>query len=401
MREAWRWFGPFDAISLPEVAQTGASAVVTALHEIPYGEVWPVDTIRERQALVADAAGSDLTWEVVESLPVHEDIKHGTGNLDRLFANYRQSMANLAECGITTICYNFMPVVDWTRTDLDVPGRGGAKALGFSEAKMAGFEICILKRDGAEYDYAPEVCAQGRAWFQASDERERETLLQTLMAGLPGAYDRYDVPGLEAVLKKWQGFGRDDLRASYGRFLDEVVPAAEDLGIRLGVHPDDPPRPVFGLPRVVSTADDAAWILDRVDSPANGLTFCSGAFGAHPGNDIVGMAGRFADRIQFLHLRNVSKDPDGSFQEADHLDGDTDMVELLRVVLAEEHRRKETGRQDWNIPFRPDHGRELCPDIGRGAHPGYPFVGRLRGLAELRGAIAGLRSAGKHSGSMR
>lgn len=395
MKEAWRWFGPLDAITLPEVAQTGASVVVTALHEIPYGEVWPVDEIRTRQAMVANGGASGLSWEVVESLPVHEDIKRGVGDLDGLFARYRQSMANLAECGIRTICYNFMPVVDWTRTDLDIRGRGGARALGFSEAKMAGFEICILKREGAEDDYAPEVCAKGRGWFQGSTEAERETLLQTLMAGLPGAYDRYDVAGLKTVLKKYHGFGHEDLRAAYARFLAEVVPAAEDLGIRLGVHPDDPPRPVFGLPRIVSTEEDAAWILAEQNSPANGLTFCTGAFGAHPNNDLIAMARRFADRIQFLHLRNVAKEPDGSFHEADHLDGDTDMPGLIKVILGEEDHRRNTGRDDWNIPFRPDHGKELGPDIGRGAHPGYPFVGRLRGLAELRGAIAGLRSANK------
>jgi len=387
MKESWRWFGPLDVIPLHEVAQTGARVVVTALHEVPYGEVWSVDAIRARQRLVADA-GVGLSWEVVESLPVHDDIKRGTGDLDRLFGTYRQSLANLAACGVRTVCYNFMPVLDWTRTDPAVPRRGGGTALRFDEAKMAAFEMHMLERPGAEGDFAPGAAAAGTRWFERSSQAERDLLLGTIMAGLPGAYDRYSIPELRAALARWEGVTADDLRAAYARFLSEIVPAAEDLGIRLCVHPDDPPRPVFGLPRVVSTEGDAAWILGREESRANGLTLCTGAFGAHPGNDLPAMFKRFADRVHFLHLRNVTIEEDGSFFEDDHLAGRVDMVEMVRLVLAEEARRAAEDRADPEIPFRPDHGHELGPDIGRGTHPGYPLVGRLKGLAELRGVIS-------------
>ncbi len=392
MKESWRWFGPLDTISLAEVAQTGATGIVTALHEIPYGVVWSVEAIRERQALIAADPSLGLAWNVVESLPIHEDIKRGQGDLSTYFANYRQSLANLAECGVTTICYNFMPVIDWTRTDLGAHRRGGARSLRFSAPRMAAFDIHMLERPGAEDEWSPQVRADARAWFDASTEADRDTLLTSIMAGLPGAYDRYDIKGMRDVLASWAGFTRDDLRASYARFLAEIIPTAEELGIRMGVHPDDPPRPLMGLPRIVSNADDIAWILGQQDSPANGLTLCSGSLGANPANDVPAIAARFADRIAFAHLRNVAKDPDGSFEEAEHLTGDTDMVALVATLLAEEKRRRAASRPDAEIPFRPDHGHEIGPDIGRGSHPGYPLVGRLRGLAELRGVIAALTS---------
>ena len=389
MLESWRWFGPLDAIPLGEVAQTGASGVVTSLHELDYGAVWTKPAIRERQKLIADA-GLGLTWAVVESLPVHEDIKRGTGDLHALFANYRQSLANLAMCDVRTVCYNFMPVLDWTRTTLDAPQRGGARGLRFDAGRMAAFEIDMLGRREAEADYSEAALTAGRVWFQASSETDRDELLASVMAGLPGAYARYDIDGLRAVLARWKGFDRAALRETYARFLDEVVPAADELGVRLCVHPDDPPRDILGLPRIVSNAEDIAWALDRSDSRANGLTLCSGSLGANPANDVPAIAARFADRIHFAHLRNVAKEPDGSFNEAPHLTGDTDMVALVAVLLAEEARRREAGRSDAEIPFRPDHGHEIGPDIDRSAHPGYPLVGRLRGLAELRGVIAGL-----------
>ncbi|MDJ0825862.1 MAG: mannonate dehydratase [Rhodobacter sp.] len=392
MIESWRWFGPVDKISLAEVAQTGAVGVVTALHDIPYGEVWSVDAITERQAMIG-RAGLGLQWNVVESLPVHDDIKRGSGDLDRLFANYRQSLANLSTCGIGVVCYNFMPVLDWTRTTLDAPVRGGGTALRFDAVRMAAFELHMLGRQEAEADYPAEVVAQAGAWIAASDAVAREALLASIMAGLPGAFDRYSVAALRETLARYAGIGHDDLRSNYARFLAEVVPTAAELGIRLCVHPDDPPRDILGLPRIVSDADDIDFILQSEANVANGLTLCSGSLGAHPDNDVVAIAERFADRIHFAHLRNVAKEPDGSFQEADHLDGDTDMVALLRVLLAEEARRRDEGREDADVPFRPDHGHEIGPDLGRGAHPGYPLVGRLRGLAELRGVVAGLQAA--------
>jgi mannonate dehydratase len=391
MRESWRWFGPLDRIGLPEIAQTGATGIVTALHQIPYGEVWEIAAIAERQAMIAADATLGLEWTVVESLPVHEDIKLGRGDLPRLFAAYRQSLANLAACGIRVVCSNFMPLLDWTRTDLAAPLRGGATALRFSAPRMAAFEIHMLGRESAEDDYPAEVRETAAAWHAASTEADRVTLLASIMAGLPGAYDRYDIAGLRAALARYEGIDRTALRSAYARFLAEVVPTAHELGIRLCVHPDDPPRDILGLPRIVSDADDVAWVLDQQESPANGLTLCAGSLGANPANDVPAIARRFADRIAFAHLRNVAKDPDGSFQEADHLGGDTDMVSLIAALLAEERRRLANGRADAQIAFRPDHGHEIAQDLGRGTHPGYPLIGRLRGLAELRGVIAALK----------
>lgn len=390
MLESWRWFGPLDQIGLDEVAQTGARGIVTALHEIPYGEVWPQEAVASRKRAILAAPG-DMHWAVVESLPVHEDIKRGRGDLDTLFANYRQSLANLAAEGINVVCYNFMPLLDWTRTRLDAPVPGGGTALRFSMVEMAAFDLHMLERAGADADYTSDVIARANAWASGATEIEQTRLLNAIMAGLPGAYARFDVDGLREALAPWEGFSADDLRASLRRFLSEVVPTAEDLGVKLCCHPDDPPWGILGLPRIVSTEADLAYLLDCADSLANGLTFCSGALGARPENDIPAMAARFADRIHFAHIRNVAKEPDGSFQEAAHLDGDTDLPALLKVYLQEEIRRRESGRSDREIPFRPDHGHELLSDIGRGTHPGYPLIGRMRGLAELRGVIAGLR----------
>ncbi|BCH58248.1 mannonate dehydratase [Agrobacterium vitis] len=396
MKESWRWYGPFDRITLTEVAQTGASGIVNALHEIPYGEVWGSDAIAARRDEIADS-GLGLTWNVVESLPIHEDIKRGEGDLERLFANYRQSMKNLADAGIYTICYNFMPLLDWTRTQLDAPVTRGGTALRFSEPHMAAFEIHMLERDGAENDYSPEVREAAKAWFDAS-RGLRQNLLNSIMSGLPGAFDRYDIRGLREALKRYHGISRDEIRANYARFLAEVIPTAEELGMRFCVHPDDPPRDILGLPRIVSCEDDIAWIMEQQPALANGLTLCAGSLGANPKNDVPAIAARFAERIHFAHLRNVAKEPDGSFQEAAHLDGDTDMVTLIAVLIAEERRRKADGRADFDIPFRPDHGHELLDDVSRGTHPGYPLVGRLRGLAELRGVIRALSHGHVHYG---
>lgn len=387
MIESWRWYGEFDSITLSDVAQTGASGIVTALHDIPYGEIWPLDAISARKGLVADAG---FDWVVVESLPIHERIKRGDGDLSVLFANYRQSMANLAAGGIKTICYNFMPLLDWTRTDLAAPVAGGATCLRFDAVRMAVFEVHMLGRGDAEGDYPDDVLAKAAVWFQAARAADRDSLLAAIMAGLPGAFDRYDVAGLRQALAAYDGIGRDELRANYRRFLEEVVPTAEDLGMRLCVHPDDPPRDILGLPRIVSDEDDLDWVLNAYDSPANGITLCSGSLGANPANDVPAIAGRVADRIHFAHLRNVRKDPDGSFEEAAHLDGDTDMVALIRVLLAEEARRRTAGRADHAIPFRPDHGHHMLSDLNKDMIPGYPLIGRLRGLAELRGVIRGL-----------
>lgn len=393
MRESWRWYGDLDKITLEEIAQTGAGGIVTALHSIPYGEVWPVEDIRARQNTISAHPKLGMHWNVVESLPIHEAIKKGEGNLSHVFASYRQSMANLAACGVQVICYNFMPLLDWTRTDLAAPVKGGGTALRFSQSRMAAFEIHMIRREGAEEDYSPDVLAEAAHWFETSTQADRDLLLSSIMAGLPGAYDRYGIDELREALSGYHGIGADDLRASYERFLAEIIPAAEDLGIRMCVHPDDPPRDILGLPRIVSDAEDIGWVLARQDTEANGLTLCSGSLGAHPENDVPNIARKFADRIHFVHLRNVAKDSDGSFQEAAHLGGDTNMPDLIDALLDEEERRRETGRADCDIPFRPDHGHDLLSDPGRDTHPGYPLIGRMRGLAELRGVIAGLSYA--------
>lgn len=387
MLDSWRWYGAYDKISLSDISQTGAKGIVTALHEIPYGEIWPREVIAARSAEIRNAG---FTWSVVESLPIHERIKRGDGDLSELFANYRESMRNLAAEGIKTICYNFMPLLDWTRTDLATPVAGGGTCLRFSSHKMAAFEIHMLGREAARDDYTQAVCEQATAWFEASTSAERDTLLQSIMAGLPGAYDRFNVEELRQALAIYDGIDRDTLRANFRRFLEEIIPTAESLGMKLCIHPDDPPRDILGLPRIVSDAQDIKWILSTIVSPANGLTLCAGSLGANWANDVPAIAETFAEHIHFAHLRNVRKDNDGSFEEAAHLDGDTDMLALVQVLLTEEKRRRDVGREDCSIPFRPDHGHELLSDLTAGTHPGYPLIGRMRGQAELRGVIRAL-----------
>ncbi|UEM07025.1 mannonate dehydratase (plasmid) [Skermanella rosea] len=394
MEQTWRWFGPEDAIRLPHVRQAGASGIVTALHHIPYGVVWTVEEIEKRKAMIAEDASLGLRWSVVESLPVSEPIKLGEGDLEPLFDNYRQSLRNLAACGITTVCYNFMPVLDWTRTQLAYPLPGGGRALRFNAHEYAAFDCFILERPGAEDEHAPEVMSRAREWFDNASEDDKRRLLANIMAGLPGAFDRYDAPGLRRMLDRYKGMTRDGLRETLARFLREVIPTAEEVGIRMCIHPDDPPRPLLGLPRVVGSADDLAFIVGAVPSDANGITFCTGSLGAGVDNDVPALAKQFAGHIKFAHLRNVAKEPDGSFMEADHLGGDVDMVSVVTTLLEEQKRRLDAGRADWRIPFRPDHGHELLDDIGKPTHPGYPMIGRLRGLAEIRGimtAVSALR----------
>ncbi|NVK34517.1 MAG: mannonate dehydratase [Rhodobacteraceae bacterium] len=388
MREGWRWYGEFDKISLPEIAQTGATEIVTALHGVPYGDIWQTDAIQSVNARIRNAG---FNWNVVESLPIHERIKRGDGDLSGLFANYRQSMANLAAEGIKVICYNFMPLVDWTRTDLRSPVKRGGTCLRFSIEKIAALDVYMIEREGAEADFTPETLRDAKRWFDASTTAERDALIHAVMCGLPGAYDRYDAANLKQALAGYEGIGRSEIRDNYKRFLDEVIPAAEELGLRFGVHPDDPPRDIFGLPRIVSNADDIDWVLNAHKSPANGLTFCAGSLGANPSNDLPSIAQRFADKIHFIHLRNVTKEPNGSFEEAAHLDGDTDMPALVSVLLKEEKRRQTSGRDDHQMVFRPDHGHELLDDESKQTHPGYPLVGRMKGLAEIRGLIDGLK----------
>jgi mannonate dehydratase len=393
VEETWRWFGPKDAVRLPQIRQTGARGIVTSLHDIPYGEVWSIEAIEERKAMIAAEASLGLEWRVVESLPIHERIKLNEGDQTALFDNYRSSMRNLASCGVRTICYNFMPVLDWTRTMLAHPLPGGGTALRFDIVEFAAFDCYMLERPGAEAEFSDETLAAARKWAKAASESDKAKLLENIMAGLPGAYDRYDIPGLRRMLDRYSGITREILRENLARFLREIIPLADELGMRFAIHPDDPPRSLMGLPRIVSGEDDIAFVLGAVDSVANGLTLCSGSLGAGATNDVPAIARRFADRIHFAHLRNVAKDPDGSFMEADHLDGDTDMVALVSVLMEEQERRRVSGTANWRIPMRPDHGHELLDDVGKPTHPGYPIIGRLKGLAELRGVMRAVSAA--------
>lgn len=390
MQETWRWFGPADDITLPEIRQTGAAGIVTALHEIPYGEVWTVAEIEKRRDVIAREG---LVWSVVESLPVHEAIKLGEAPLDGYFDNYRQSLRNLAACGVKTVCYNFMPVLDWTRTELEFPLPRGGTALRFDAYLYAAFDVLMLERPGAEAEHLPEVMARARKWFDSASEGDKRKLLANIMSGLPGAFDRYDIAGLRRMLDRYRGIDAAALKANLARFLREVVPTAEEVGVKLCIHPDDPPRPLLGLPRIVSLAEDLAFVVGAHPSPANGITFCTGSLGAGSHNDVPAMAKKFAPHVAFAHLRNVRKEPDGSFYEDDHLGGDTDIPAVMRALIDEEARRLDEGGEP--IPFRPDHGHRLLSDASRRAHPGYTLIGRLKGLAELRGVAAGLGCAAK------
>jgi len=390
MEQTWRWWGPNDLISLADICQAGATGIVTALHDIPTGHVWPLPAILERCRAIEADPSLDLRWSVVESVPVHEQIKLAGPDAPQYLAAYRQTLRNLGAAGVTTVCYNFMPVLDWTRTELAHPLPGGATALRFNMHEFAAFDVHMLARPGAAEDYAPDVLDRARHWFAAADPARQNRLLATIMAGLPGAFDRYDIAGLRAMLALYAGVDRGQLRQNLAQFLEAVIPTAEAAGVRMAIHPDDPPRPLLGLPRITSTADDIAFILGAVPSPANGLTLCTGSLGARAATDLPAVARQFASHIYFAHLRNVTKDPDGSFMEAAHLGGDTDMVAVVQILLDEQCRRQQAGEPAWRIPFRPDHGHALLDDVGKATHPGYPAIGRLRGLAELRGVMAAL-----------
>ena len=396
MRQTWRWFGPLDRVSVDDMLQAGVEGVVTALHHVPTGDVWSPSEIEKRQAELSrmrDGAPSGLKWEVVESLPVSEDIKKQKGAWRQHIANYKVSMQHLADAGIETICYNFMPVLDWTRTDLAYRLKTGATCMRFDYADFAAFDIHILERPGAAEDFSEAVREEAARRFAAMDDARREALAGNVVYGLPGAAESFTLDDVRRHLGEYASMSPDGLRANFIAFLEEVAPVAEKLGLRMCCHPDDPPFGLLGLPRVMSTEADYRAMMDAVDIPANGITLCSGSLGARPDNDLPGMMERLGDRVHFLHLRNVHRetgDIKGSFYESEHLGGDTDMVALMAAALAEERRRKAAGRSDWDIPFRPDHGLDILDDQNRKAQPGYPAIGRLKGLAELRGILKAL-----------
>ena len=394
MRQTWRWFGPADTVSLQDIRQAGAEGIVTALHQIPNGEVWSYQAIQQRQALIqrgSNGCATGLSWEVVESLPVSEDIKTQTGDWKNHLANYKASLENIAACGMTTVCYNFMPVLDWTRTDLKYQLPDGARCMRFDICDFAIFDICILKRDGAEQDFDKNVVMEARSRYAQMSEEAKTTLVNNIICGLPGAEEGYSLDSLGTQLDLYQKIDAQRLRRHQLDFLAEVVPVAEKNGIRLCCHPDDPPFPLLGLPRIMSTEEDYLKLVSAIDSPANGITFCSGSLGVRESNDLQKFIERLGHKIHFAHLRNVRRETatiPNSFHEAAHLEGSSDMVALVLALLKQEKARKAAGRPDCNIPFRPDHGQDILSDLQANSQPGYPAVGRLKGLAELRGIIA-------------
>ncbi|OIQ84542.1 mannonate dehydratase [mine drainage metagenome] len=384
MEHTWRWFGPTDPITLADIRQTGATGVVTALHEIPNGQVWPEDAIAERRRLIEDAG---LTWSVVESVPVHEDIKTGGPDRDRWIAAYQETLRHLSAHGVDVVCYNFMPVLDWTRTDLRFVLPDGRWALRFDQEAFAAFDLVILAREGAAAEYTSDQVEAARAYAARLTAAERDLLVRTIIAGLPGSEEAYTLDTLRARLALYRDVDADRLRENLGYFLRAVVPVVEEVGVRLAIHPDDPPRPLLGLPRVVSTEADAQWLLDAAPSVANGLTFCTGSYGVRPDNDLVAMATRFASRIYFAHLRSTERESNPlSFHEADHAGGDVDMVGVISALVDEERCRQREGGP--RIPLRPDHGHQMLDDQSRETNPGYSLIGRLTGLAVLRGIEA-------------
>jgi mannonate dehydratase len=389
MEQTWRWFGPRDAVTLADARQAGATGIVTALHDIPPGEEWPVAAIQERQKIVA-AAG--LTWSVVESVNISEEIKKAGPNWQRHIDNYRATLRNLAACGIRTVCYNFMPVLDWLRTDLAYPLPDGSLAMRFDALELAAFDLYILKRPGAEQDWTEEQQRNAHATLQGMSETQKESLMRIVLAGLPGTTEIYTLDYVRNAIAGYADIGREGLRHNLGKFLRAVCPAAQEAGVRLCIHPDDPPRSLLGLPRIASTLDDLEFLLDQTDEPANGITFCSGSLGARLDNNLPAIMERVAAKIYFVHLRSTKQEAGrDAFYEAPHLAGDVDIVALMKILVREERRRKSAG-DNTPIPFRSDHGNQILTDIGRPSVPGYPAVGRLKGLAELRGVLTAVEA---------
>jgi len=387
LEQTWRWFGPSDPVPLTHIKMSGATGVVSALHHIANGEVWSLEDIGKHKQLIETAG---LSWSVVESVPIHEDIKQRSGHYQRYIANYQQTIKNLGQSGIDTICYNFMPVLDWTRTDLDFQMPDGAKALRFDIHQLIVFDVFVLKRKNAEFDYSSIQLQTAESIYKTMSAAQKQQLISNIIAGLPGAEEGYSLTDFQKTLNLYAQIDDQQLRFNLTEFIKQVIPTAVSANVMMAIHPDDPPFPILGLPRVVSTMDDIQTIIQACDVPNNGICFCAGSLAASDNNDVLAILKKYAHRINFVHLRNIAREQKGIFHESAHLDGKIDMYQVLRALLCEQSRRLQSGRLDYRMPMRPDHGHQMLDDLGKTVNPGYSAIGRLRGLAELRGLMLGI-----------